>query len=89
MNDTIIRELSEERDELAAASKQAPDHYNTCEWGWHNYGAANPNVCTCGWPAIRDAALAPHKPACQKCHGTRETRERLPRLREWRAEVTR
>jgi hypothetical protein len=27
---------------------------------------------------ILDAALTPHKPACQKCHGTRETRERLP-----------
>jgi len=33
---------------------------------WRNCSAANPNVCTCGWAAIRDAALSQDPPPARR-----------------------
>jgi hypothetical protein len=45
---------------LVEALKRAPTHYEDCDWDWRNCSAANPSRCTCGWGAIREAALQAH-----------------------------
>jgi hypothetical protein len=45
---------------------KSPKHSSDCEWDWRNCSAANPNVCTCGWAAIRAAALSQDPPPARR-----------------------